>query len=119
MTKTRRPAQLFHKMRRLTAELAQIGHDRDDAQFDEMHGYKLADLSKLIRAWDKKLAEIFKTEAELKDALIEEGILPRREKSRARRSRNQNELRVLVGACDPNDDGRRFLDADASIWEGH
>ena len=80
MTKTRRPDQLFHKMRRLTAELAQIGHDRDDAQFDEMHGYKLADLSKLIRAWDKKLAEIFKTEAELKDALIEEGILPRREK---------------------------------------
>ena len=69
---------LFRKMRQLTAELDAIGHERDEAQMDAMFAHPVrADLSKLIRAWETKLGQIFRVEDELKDSLIKDGILPR------------------------------------------
>jgi hypothetical protein len=76
-----RSKRLFREMHKLTAELDAIGHERDEAQIDAMLDYPVrADLSKLLRDWERKLQQIVKVESELKDALTNDGILPKRKK---------------------------------------
>ena len=76
-------------MRKLTAELDAIGHERDEAQIDAMLAYPVAaDLSKLLWAWERKPHEILKVEGELKDALTDDGILPKRKKTKSASKRS-------------------------------
>jgi hypothetical protein len=79
-----RSERLFREMRKLTAELNAIGHERDEAQIDAMLAYPVAaDLSKLLRAWEIKLEKISRVESDLKDSLTDDGILPRRKKTKS------------------------------------
>ena len=76
-----RTKQLFDQMRRLAAELTTLGHQRDETQIDAMLGYSVrGDLSKLFREWEKKLHQIRRVESDLKDALTNDGVLPKRKK---------------------------------------
>ena len=78
-----RTKRLFREVHKFTAELAAIGHERDEAQIDAMLDYPVrGDLSKLLRDWERKLQQIVRVEGELKDALTADGILPKRKKKR-------------------------------------
>jgi len=82
-------AHLFAKMRRLSGELDAIGNARDEATKDDMAGYRLQDIPKLVRQWDNKLEQIFAVEEQLKQALKEASILrpTRRTASKTKKTR--------------------------------
>lgn len=93
MIKRRSSDDLYRDMCKLSAKLAQIGVERDEAQIDELQGYKLADLQKLVRDWEMQLAEIVSVENQWKKALIAEGILPSRGRSKPKARRKSERKR--------------------------
>jgi hypothetical protein len=85
-----RTKQLFDQMRKLAAELAALGHQRDETQIDAMLGYPVrGDFLKLLRDWERKLQQIVRVESDLKDALTDDGILPKRKKKKPTSRRNR------------------------------
>ena len=78
-----RSKRLFREVHKLSAELAAIGHERDEAQIDAMLNYPVrADLSRLIRDWEGKLQQIERVQSNLKDELTNDGILSDRRKKK-------------------------------------
>jgi hypothetical protein len=85
-----RTKQLFDQMRKLAAELAALGHQRDETQIDAMLGYPVrGDFLKLLRDWERKLQQIVRVESDLKDALTDDGILPKRKKKKLTSRKNR------------------------------